>query len=172
VPERLTRHDEDVRPSFASLGVGLALTVAACASAPSRPLTGQGQLLWSFEGLLTQTFGSKPVSATAGPDFSCSGDCSPLATYLPYSFVFARHGDSTFHLSTRRVSPNTSFGNYPTPVLINGRVIACDNKESTFLIEYRDAANFAFGCLSPAAVLASCAARPDRVDLGRLPIGP
>ena len=129
--------------------LALLLVVAACGSASSRPLTSQGQLVWSLEGLLTQTFGSKPVSAAAGPNFSCSGDCSPLATYSPYSFVFARHGDTTFHLSTRRPGPNTSFGNYPTPVLINGRLVACDGKESMFLIEYRDAANFMLGCLPP-----------------------
>jgi hypothetical protein len=105
--------------------------------------------VWSFEGLLSQTFGYKPGSAAGGIDISCSGDCSPLSTYSPYSFVFARHRDPTFHISTRRPGPSISFGNYPAPVLIEGRLVACDSKESTFLVEYREAVNFSLGCLSP-----------------------
>jgi len=144
-----TRHDDKVR--LASVVLVCALALGACSSTPSRTLSGQGQLVWNFEGLLTQTFGSQPVSATAQLDFSCSGPCSPLATYSPYSFVFGRHRDSAFHLSTRRPDPTMSFGNYPLPVLIRGRLIACDAKESTFLIEYRDQADFALGCVAPLA---------------------
>jgi len=62
--------------------------------------------------------------------------------------------DSAFHLSTRRPGPNISFGNYPTPVLIKGRLVACDSKESTSLIEYRDAADFTLGCLPPSSTTA------------------
>jgi hypothetical protein len=65
--------------------------------------------------------------------------------------VFAEARGSAFHVSAKRVG---GFGNYPVPVLIRGRPIACDMREIRFVIEYRDAASFTLGCLGPGYVRA------------------
>jgi hypothetical protein len=40
----------------------------------------------------------------------------------------------------------TGFGNYPVAVLIRGRNVACNKRETTFLIKYRDGAGLTLGC--------------------------
>jgi len=135
----------------------------------SEPITSDGRLLWSLEALLRTTFGNSqpssadntdtgptnpsnpPAASTSGDDvnFDCAGDqCLPLATYDPYSYTFANPTDSAFHLSARNYQ-KWSFGNYPEPVLINGRIVACDPQERTFLIRYADASSFTLACMAP-----------------------
>jgi hypothetical protein len=145
-------------------------TDAGPVSVPSSAaITADGGLLWNLEALLRATFGnSQPSSADntdTGPpnpsdppansktgnyvDFNCAGiHCSPLSVYDPYSYTFADPTDSAFHLSTQSYK-QWSFGNYPEPVLINGRIVACNSEESTFLIRYADASSFTLACMAP-----------------------
>ncbi len=114
-------------------------------------LTPQGLLLWNFEGLLRTSFpGSSEVSAKVDPtssyNFVCRGDCSPHAVYSRYRYVFAALGGSAFHLSPRKFPPGY-FGNYPLQILIRGRSVACNRKETRFLIEYSNSAAFELACL-------------------------
>jgi hypothetical protein len=117
-------------------------------------LTSQGRLLRSFEALLRETFGHRAVSRTAcgkhcsALDFSCAGECSPLATYLPYWYVFAQPGETTLHLSSRNPA-SLFFGNYPVPILVRRRAVACDAQGRRFLAAYADAASFTLACLAP-----------------------
>ena len=62
----------------------------------------------------------------------------------PLRYVFAKAGGSKFHITSKKA---TNFGNYPQPVLIRGRNIACDARETTFLIKHVAAgAGLALGC--------------------------
>jgi hypothetical protein len=114
-------------------------------------LTRQGRLLWNFEGLLRKTFHAQIVSASSGLfeslNFSCAGWCGPNAAYLHYEFTFAHPAGSSFHVSKRRYVGGT-WGNYPRGVLIRGHMIACNAKETEFLISwvYRSTASFTLGC--------------------------
>jgi hypothetical protein len=132
-------------------------------------ITPEGRLLWNLEALLRTTFGASqpwssdltatgptnpsnpPPNSKTGPyvDFNCSGnDCSPFSTYSPYRYTFADPTDSTFHLSQQNYK-GWSFGNYPEPVLIQGRIVACNSQESSFLIRYADASSFTLACMAP-----------------------
>jgi hypothetical protein len=139
-------------------------------SAPvSETITSDGRLLWNLEALLRTAFGnSQPFSADntdTGPtnpsnpprnsttgnyvDFNCAGDqCSPLSTYDPYRYTFSDPTASAFHLSQQNYK-KWSFGNYPEPVLINGKIVACNAEETTFLIRYADASSFTLACVAP-----------------------
>jgi hypothetical protein len=145
-------------------------TTTAVASGASRAaITSDGALLWNLEALLRATFGPKQPSSAdntdTGPtdpsnpptnsvsgnymDFNCAGvDCSPLAVYDPYWYTFADPTNSVFHLSHQNYK-EWSFGNYPEPVLINGKIVACNSQESTFLVRYTDASSFTLACLAP-----------------------
>jgi hypothetical protein len=141
------------------------------AALPSAALTPSGRLLWNLEAVLRATFGnSEPASSDTtqtGPtnpsnppqnsttgryvNFNCAGiNCSPLSTYSPYRYTFSDPTNSTFHLSLQNYR-KWSFGNYPEPVLINGRIVACNPRESTFLIRYADASSFTLACIAPVA---------------------
>ncbi len=126
-------------------GGSFATVTQAAASAPLPGLSKSGQLLWQFEALLRDTFGSRGVCASGrwAQKFT-SGDCSPLAVYSPYLYVFARARGSSFHVSSKKEVGG--FGNYPIALLIRGRPIACDTQETRFLIKYRDTASLTLDC--------------------------
>jgi hypothetical protein len=111
-------------------------------------LSAQGRLLYNFEGLLTKSFGNRSVYAARPMNFSCAGICAPASRYSPYRFVFRQPHNSSFHVTRRRFRDG-DFGNFPIPVLIRGHAIACDVQDAHFLVEYRNAASFALGCLAP-----------------------
>jgi hypothetical protein len=134
-----------------------------------KAITSDGGTLWNLEALLKATFGdNQPSSADntdTGPtnpsdppkrsttatyvDFNCAGDqCSPLSVYQPYRYTFSDPTGSSFHLSKQNYA-GWSFGNYPEPVLINGKIVACNPQESTFLIRLSDASSFTLECLPP-----------------------
>jgi hypothetical protein len=116
-------------------------------------VTAQGRLLWNLEGLLRRSFpGVTQVGVTGGPgrgssfyNFSCSGACAPNSKYSHYWYVFAKPGGSAFHLSSKRFSEGY-FGNYPIQLLIRGRSIACNQKETRFLIAYFNSLPFTLSC--------------------------
>ncbi len=125
------------------LAVGLATAATALGNTgvPPPGLSAKGRVLWKFEALLHDTFGSHSICTTGNSNFISDG-CAPLATHSPYIYVFSGARRSAFHLVSRR--PRGSFGNYP--VLVR---IACGPRERTFLIEYSDSVNFALDCLPP-----------------------
>jgi hypothetical protein len=131
-------------------------TSAFAASRPSTPsgqpsLSDQGQLLWNLEALLHQTFGSRQPSVSGknvSENFSCAGDCSPLSTYSPYFYTFTNLGKSDMRLSSADVLKD-SFGNYPVPVLIRGKAIACNSAGTEFLAINRAESSFTLMCLAP-----------------------
>jgi hypothetical protein len=140
------------------------------ATLPASPrITSDGDLLWNLEGLLRTTFGTSqpsssdltdtgptnpadpPADSRTGPylNFNCAGlDCAPPATYSPYRYTFSDPSQSTFHLSEQNYV-GWSFGNYPVPVLIKGKIVACNRSETKFLIRYADASSFTLGCTAP-----------------------
>jgi len=110
-------------------------------------LTRHARLLWNLEALLHQTFDGRGVSVSRPENFSCAGECAPLSTYRLYRFTFARAIGSSFHVSKRTFGDNGEFGNYPVPVLVRGRAVACDARETRFLISFRSTASFTLDCL-------------------------
>jgi hypothetical protein len=122
------------------------------AAAPPEGLTPNGRTLWEFEALLHDTFHKLPVSAhyDQGHDwrFAACGriGCAPLSYWNIYFFTFADARHSRFHLSARHSLP--SFGNYPIPIKVRGRYVACNSSESRFLITYASGVGFAPACLS------------------------
>jgi hypothetical protein len=129
-----------------ALGVSPSAGVRTQSQAPSA-LTSHGRLLMNFEALLRRTFHNRGVSVSRPENFSCAGDCGPLSKYRLYRFTFARPRGSLLHISKRTFGDNGEFGNYPVPVLIRGRAVACDARESRFLIAYRSMASFTLDCL-------------------------
>jgi hypothetical protein len=110
-------------------------------------LTAYGRLLMNFEALLRRTFHNQVVSVSRPENFSCAGYCGPLSKYRLYRFTFARPRGSLLHISKRTFGDNGEFGNYPVPVLIRGRAVACNARETRFLIAYRSTASFTLDCL-------------------------
>jgi len=136
------------------VGIGQSRAAAAMQGSSSRPgLTSQGHLFWNLEALLKTTFGAKKLATDASRrgyvDFVGCGKtgCAPLARYDPYWYTFSDPVGSAFHVSDQRFK-SWSFGNYPEPVLIDGKIVACDPKEHSFLIHYADASSFSLACLS------------------------
>jgi hypothetical protein len=137
-----------VRP-HAYVGLLLAALLAGCGARTvvetvTANTTRSGGTLWQFEALLHDTFGNRPVCASGRwrQNFT-AGHCTPLATFAPYGYVFAGAHRSRFHVTSTRAR---DFGNYPQPVLIRGRNIACDPRERTFLVEYVEAVPLTLGC--------------------------
>jgi hypothetical protein len=131
----------------ATLLVG-GFTLADAAHATPPGLTQDGKALWNFEALLRATFGSGlvcVVSKSGLPDF-VSKPCQslPLAGMQPYEFKFAGARRSAYHLVSRRKPPFA--GNYPIPVEIAGRYIACNSNATTFLFTNGAQYGFSPGC--------------------------
>jgi hypothetical protein len=115
-------------------------------------LSASGRLLWQFEALLHDVFGNRHPYAT-GPsntEFDCAGTykCVPHAKWDAYVFTFADAHGSRFVLESRKFSP-IAFGNYPVPIRIKGRYIACDRSAKTFLTYLGGTAGFALLCEKP-----------------------
>jgi hypothetical protein len=77
---------------------------------------------------------------------ACRLGCAPLAYWGIYFFTFKNARRSAFHLSTRRTL--ISFGNYPIPIKVRGRFVACNRAETKFLITYGSAVGLGLACLS------------------------
>ena len=121
-------------------------TGVRASSGPPSGLSKRGRVLWQFEALLHDTFGNGNVCASGrrGSLNFTGGACSPLAVYSPYFYAFAQARHSALHVSkTKTVG---GFGNYPQPVLIRGRPIACNARETQFLIVLPDAISFTVDC--------------------------
>jgi hypothetical protein len=121
-------------------------------SGPPSGLSTRGRVLWQFEALLHDTFGNGDVCASGrrGSLEFTAGACSPLAAYSPYFYAFAQARHSAFHVSMKQAVGG--FGNYPQPVLIRGRPIACNARETQFLTVLPDAISFTLDCSRPGYV--------------------
>jgi len=51
-------------------------------------------------------------------------------------------------LVRRHISPG-AFGVYPRPIEIYGMMIACTKADTSFLVDFGDAAGFTVGCVPP-----------------------
>lgn len=142
-------------------GLVLSIALADASGAPRATelqratLTKDGEMLWNFESLLRTSFPDrKVVSAsvaqqTGALDFVCGGSCAPNARYSSYAYSFARRRASEYHLAQRTFSG--SWGNYRRQVLIRGRSVACNAKETAFLVQQRQAVSFKLECAAPPA---------------------
>jgi hypothetical protein len=157
-----------VRSGFVALfGIALATGVVASmgGAAPNAQrealrhfegLTEQGRLRWNFEAVLHKRFPHRRAISVessrdrATVDFSCGGHCGPKSRYLLWTFVFKNAHGTAFHVSKQKAFAG-SFGNYPVQVLVHGHPVACDVRESRFLIQYADSAAFDLGCSRPPA---------------------
>lgn len=143
----MTRSTSAIVACVAVLTCSLLFTAVATA-APPAGLAKNGRYLWQFEALLNDTFHTKDVS-DHNLDFACAGQgCTPNAYWSHYLFTFAAPHGSAFHTSARKFPPG-AFGNYPSPVRVKGRVIACDRQERRFLIAYGDVTGLGLDCLTP-----------------------
>jgi len=109
-----------------------------------------GQLLAEYEELVRAMFGPevllceglKPASASPcriGWFYAERKAPGGLLPYVLFTYAFSVRGVSPFHVmpSWFRVTPG-SFGNYPSPELINGRYVACNRTGTVFLIDFGD----------------------------------
>ena len=131
------------------VGVALVASASPVLAGPPLGLSTYGRALWNFEALLHDNFGRRDV-CTKGASLNFiapANECSPVATYQPYLFQFAGARHSAFHLVIRL--PKASFGNYPQPVRINGRFVACDSHDRRYLMEFSDASTFTVACIAP-----------------------
>ena len=133
-----------------------AASTRSVAPAPVYRLSAAGHALYEYEALIHEVLGNGPLSLcdqgpTCHEGYLYRGYLSPMAVYQSYTFVFATTGRSTLHLMPpgMRLAPG-SFGNYPVPVTLNGRVVACNARATQFLIAYGDTAGDGnMGCLAP-----------------------
>ena len=101
-------------------------------------LSPTGSVRWNFEALLHQKLGSKDActgpSSTGQVDFPLQNNgCSPLSIYSPFFYTFEGLGRSRFHLMGRWFNAAT-WELDAGPVLIGGRLIACDPRGTQVLI--------------------------------------
>lgn len=143
------------RLGFVLVVLAVAMFAARAEPASTGPppgLTANGRLLWEFEALLHDVFGTRHpyATGTANTDFACAGTykCVPHAKWNAYVFTFANAHRSTFSLKSRTF-PSVAFGNYPIPIRINGLYVACDTSASTFLTNLGGTAGFALLCVKP-----------------------
>jgi hypothetical protein len=137
----------------AAITVSLAFVALCTPIAAAQPPVGlieSGRTVWQFEALLHDTFNGLPVSAhyhqgVAWNFAACRVGCAPLAYWGIYFFTFKNARRSAFHLSKRRTL--AGFGNYPIPIKVKGRFVACNRDESRFLITYGSAAGLGLACL-------------------------
>jgi hypothetical protein len=121
----------------------------------SAALSDEGRLLWNFDALLHETFGTADVSADRNFNFTdydarCGSKCGPSADHPGYAYTFENASGSAFHIAEEPFGPDVVFGAHPVPVLINDLPVACDAAASQFLIRYGGVVSFTLGCLSPA----------------------
>ncbi len=140
--------------AFASFGAQEMLATSSSASVRDlssvpKGLTHQGILLWNLEGLLKQSFGRESICTwyrDPRSRWNFNDVCAPLSDFQLYRYVFAHPHESVLHLTSTYHRFRT-FGNYPGPVLVRGRLIACDNHDRLFLVAYADARSLTLDCL-------------------------
>lgn len=140
--------------SVATCGVAVTASATSRSSGVQRGVSASGEVLYEYEALVHQTFGNS-ISVCSG-----SGGCHqgwlykgalyPLSEYSTFTYAFNGFGPSTFHLMPAGFTVPTGFGNYPVPVKINGRFVACESSAKTFLISFADAVGDGnLACLRP-----------------------
>jgi hypothetical protein len=133
-----------------SLGVTVVIACLAASVAvagPPRGLSSAGVARWNFEALLHDSFGNHMVCEKRDTLSFFANDCTPLSDWQPYFFEFSGARHSAYHLSKQKLR-GANFGNYPEPIRIDGRLVACNRAETRFLITYEDAAGISLACLA------------------------
>jgi hypothetical protein len=135
----------------AALTVNSAVVISASASPDSVVKAGSvvrlssaGATEWNFEALLRETFGpgvicslsSKPGTPLNFP--KNDEDCTPLAKYSPWIFEFKDLGTSSFHVTSQYYTQKGWVAN-AAPVLIEGKLIACNRSGMRVLMGFSDA---------------------------------
>ena len=118
-------------------------TTTAVSTGPLSGLTERGRVLWQFAALLHDTFGGREVCATGRWRLSFSTTCGALADFSPYDYVFAGARGSAFHISSKKAC---CYGNYPQSVLIRRRNIACNARETMFVVANMARVHFSLSC--------------------------
>ncbi len=124
-------------------GGGAATATTATSAGPPGGLTERGRALWQFEALLHDRFGGREVCATGRWRLNFTTTCGALAYYSPYDYVFAGARGSAFHISSKKAC---CYGNYPQSVLIRRRNIACNARETMFLVANMARVHFSLSC--------------------------
>lgn len=144
--------------AVAGLLISAGTSAARAASPPG--LSPAGRVLWNFEALLRDTFGSREVCQVTGaygngqtlPDYgdfvSPAAGCDPTATYSVYVPVFANAHGSAFHLVVHHITPGFG-GAHSGPVHVHGLLVACDKQGKRLLIAHGDAVGFSPDCEIP-----------------------
>jgi len=118
-------------------------TTTAVSTGPPSGLTERGRVLWQFEALLRDTFGGREVCATGRSRNNFTTTCGALAFFSPYDYVFAGARGSAFHVSSKKAC---CYGNHPQSVLIRRRNIACNVRETMFLLVNLARVHFSLSC--------------------------
>jgi hypothetical protein len=114
-------------------------------------LSSAGATEWNFDALLRQTFGSGLICSLASKSGSPLNfpkndeDCTPLATYSPWIFDFKDLGRSSFHVMSKKYTQKGWVAN-SSPVLIEGKLIACNKNGTQVLMGFSDEPSDAIGC--------------------------
>ena len=133
----------------------------ACAPLASHPpyffvfaehgLSPNGSVRWNFEALLHDRFGGRLncwADLSAFPEFIGIRPCPAQSHRGRYDYLFVGARHSMFHLtSTDR--PQGRFGNYPVPVRVGNRFVACDQQHRAYLVELPEAFFPSLECVKP-----------------------
>jgi hypothetical protein len=138
----------------AAIAASLAFVPVSTPSAFAQPpagLTHSGRTVWEFEALLHDTFDRLPgLSALSPRRVLEPRRLSPrlrAARVLGHLLLHVQERTAVgIPSSTRRTL--VSFGNYPIPIKVRGRFVACNQAETKFLITYGSAVGLGLACLS------------------------
>ncbi len=136
------------------------------APAPEHTVTTPGgQDLYEFESLIYHQFGpvvtqclsaqghpdQSPQPGVCQPDWFYRGYRSPAIDYSQFMYAFTDFGPSTFHLMPSGFGfSGGTFGNWPSPVTLNGRLVACNHASTYFLVSFGDVMGAGnWDCLNP-----------------------
>jgi hypothetical protein len=106
-------------------------------------LSSAGATEWNFDALLRETFGAGLICSlgtNAGTPLNFpknDQDCTPLAKYSPWIFDFTDLGRSAFHVMTKKYTQKGWDAN-AAPVLIEGKLVACNESGTKVLMGFSD----------------------------------
>ena len=115
------------------MAVGVqASPLADATTGPSHLVSEVGQALHEYEALVHQLLGSYPSVCTSTGERCRTGSfhkspTGPEARYEDFTSAFTGFGRSSFHVMPPAVklAPG-AFGNFPTPAMVHGSMVACD----------------------------------------------
>lgn len=122
-----------VAVAVASVASASAATARVGATKPPAGLTASGRAVWQFEGLLTATFGTRPVCANTNTwNFTPRACALPNAFRLRWTFIFKRHRQTTYSLVADIADPFAGANAFRS-VRVRGAYVRCDRGFMGFL---------------------------------------